>query len=42
MQKSFLDAEEEFSDGEVPKNGNIILSHEGIIQEGAIGPKKLP
>ena len=31
---------EEFSDGEVPENGNIILSHEGIIQEGAIGPKK--
>lgn len=38
--EEFSDAEEEFSDGEVPKNGNIILSHEGIIQEGAIGPKK--
>ena len=38
--EEFSDAEEEFSDGEVPENGNIILSHEGIIQEGAIGPKK--
>lgn len=40
--EEFSDAEEEFSDGEVPENGNIILSHEGIIQEGAIARKKLP
>ena len=31
---------DDFSDGEVPKNGNFTLSHEGIIQEGAICPKK--
>ena len=36
----FTDSADDFSDGEVPKNGNFILSHEGIIQEGAICPKK--
>ena len=36
----FTDSADEFSDGEVPKNGNFTLSHEGIIQEGAICPKK--
>lgn len=36
----FTDSEDDFSDGEVPKNGNFTLSHEGIIQEGAICPKK--
>lgn len=38
--ENFTDSEEDFSDGEVTENGNIILSHEGIIQEGAISPKK--
>ena len=36
----FTDSADDFSDGEVPKNGNFTLSHEGIIQEGAICPKK--
>lgn len=36
----FADSADDFSDGEVPKNGNFTLSHEGIIQEGAICPKK--
>ena len=31
---------DDFSDGKVPENGNLTLSHEGIIQEGAICPKK--
>lgn len=39
-EEEFSDSENDFSDGEVPENGNIILSHEGIIQEGAINPKK--
>ena len=38
--ETFSDTGDAFSDGEVPENGNIILSHEGIIQEGAINPKK--
>lgn len=38
--ETFSDTGDVFSDGEVPENGNIILSHEGIIQEGAISPKK--
>lgn len=36
----FTDSADDFSDGEVPENGNFTLSHEGIIQEGAICPKK--
>ena len=39
-EEEFSDSENDFSDGEVPENGNLILSHEGIIQEGAISPKK--
>lgn len=39
--ENFTDSGENFSDGGTAENGNIILSHDGIIQEGALSPKKL-
>lgn len=38
--ENFTDSGENFSDGGTAENGNIILSHDGIIQEGALSPKK--